>query len=90
MKLSGCTGQPGTLTIGQAGLGFPVPAEIIGQAHAAGRIALHRVNAAVGRAGAAGDDGQRFRREPVDPFVGRDRLAGLRVGSQRGPVAFLP
>ena len=58
-----------------ARLRFPLPAEIIGKAHRAGRIALHGVNAAVGRAGARGDDRPRFRRQPVDPVAGRDRLA---------------
>ena len=52
----------------QAGLRFPVPAEIVGQPHAAGRIAFHGVDAAVGRAGAGGDDGQRLGRQPVDPL----------------------
>ena len=77
MKLSGCTGQPGTLTIGQARLRSPVPAEIIGQAHGAGRIALHGVDAAVGGAGAGGDDRQRLGREAIDPFAGGDGLAGF-------------
>ena len=52
MKLSGCTGTTGHVHDRQAGLRFPIPAQIIGQAHAAGRIAGHGVNAAVGGAGA--------------------------------------
>ena len=67
MKLSGWTGQPGTQTMGMPACERQLPAEVVGQAHAAGRVALHRVNAAVGGAGAGGDDGPGVRREPVDP-----------------------
>ena len=67
-------------------LRLPIPAQIVGQAHAAGRIALHGVNAAVGGAGAAGDDGPGPRSEPIDPLANGDRLAGLGVGSETGPV----
>ena len=45
----------------QAGLGLPVPAEVVGHAHRAGRVAGHRVDAAVRRAGADGDDRRRLR-----------------------------
>ena len=45
------------------------------------------MDAAVGRAGADRDDGQRLGRQPVDPVAGGDRLAGLLVGAERGPVA---
>ena len=48
----------------------------------------HGVDAAVGGAGAGRDDGQRLGGEAVDPLAGGDRLAGLRVGAQGGPVAF--
>ena len=87
MKLSGWTGQPGTLTIGMPAFDFHSQPEVVGQAHAAGRVAGHRVDAAVGGAGAAGDDGQRLRGQPVDPVAGGDRLPGLLVGAERRPVA---
>ena len=67
----------------QAGLRLPVPAEVVGQAHRAGRVVLHRGDAAVGRAGADGDDRRRLGREPVDPLVGRDRLAVVGVDAER-------
>src|SRR5262249_40594167 len=38
----------------QPRLRLPGPAEIVGHAHGAGRVALHRVDAAVGGAGAGG------------------------------------
>jgi hypothetical protein len=46
------------------------------------------VDAAIGRAGAGGNDGQGLGSEPVDPFRGEDGLSGARVGSYRRPVAF--
>ena len=70
-----------------AGLRLPVPPEVVGHAHRPGRVAGHRVDAAVGGAGADGDDGERLRREAVEPLVGRDRLAGHRVVAEAAPVA---
>ncbi len=72
---------------GQARLGLPVPAEVVGHAHRAGRVAGHRVDAAVGGAGADRDDGGGLRRELVEPFAGRHRLAGERVVAEAAPVA---
>ena len=40
MKLSGCTGHPGTFTIGTPALDFQLPAQVVGQAHAPGRVSL--------------------------------------------------
>ena len=71
----------------QAGRRLPVPAEVVGDAHRAGRVVLHRRDAAVGRAGPDRDDRRRLRREPVEPLAGRDRLAGLGVVADRRPVA---
>ena len=65
----------------------PGPAEIVRQAHGAGRVALHRMDAAVGGAGADGDDGPGPRRQAVDPVARRDRLPGGRIGPEGGPVA---
>jgi hypothetical protein len=46
------------------------------------------VNPAVRRARADRDHAQRLRRQTIDPFVGRDRLAGPGIRPKRGPVAF--
>src|SRR5579885_3069746 len=46
------------------------------------------MDAAVGRAGAAGDHRPGSWRQPVEPLVKRDRLAGLLVVTDRGPVTF--
>ena len=86
MKLSGCTGHPGTQTIGNSGVRFPFPAEVIGQSHAAGGIAFHGVDAAVGGAGSGRDDRPGFGRQPIDPFAGGDGLAGVRIGAEGRPV----
>ena len=71
----------------QSGLGLPLPAQVVRHAHGAGRVARHRVDAAVGGAGAAGDHGQRFRREAVDPRVRGDGLAAVGISAHGGPVA---
>ena len=73
---------------GDAGGGFPVPAEIVKQAHRARRVALHGVNAAVSGAGAGGDDREGLRREAINPLIGRNRLTGSRIGAQSRPIAF--
>src|SRR4051795_331847 len=105
MKFSGCTGQPGAVTIGRAPAqreGHPpagavsdrraaaraaLPPEVAGQAEAAGRVARHGVDTAIGRAGADGHDAPGLRGEAVDPPVQRERLAGRLVVAERGPVA---
>src|SRR5579859_747256 len=71
----------------QAGLGPPVPAEVVGHAHGTRRVAGHRVDAPVGGTGANGEDGGRPGRQPVKPFAGRHRLAGRRVVAETAPVA---
>ena len=86
--LSGCTGTARHVDDRQAGFRSPIPAQIVRQSHGAGWIALHGMDAAVGRASAARDHGQRLWSEPIDPLVGGDRLAGLGIGAHRGPVAF--
>ena len=47
------------------------------------------MDSAVGRARSTAHHGQGFGRQPIDPFIGRDGLAGLRIGSEGRPVAFL-
>ena len=47
------------------------------------------MNAAVGGAGSAGDDGESLGSEAVDPLAGGDGLAGVGISSQTCPVAFL-
>src|SRR4051794_15897045 len=64
-----------------------VPAEVVGEAHAAGRVARHRVDAAVGRARADRDDAPRLGRQAVEPPVQRERLARRLVVAERRPVA---
>src|SRR4051794_18812160 len=67
--------------------GAEVPPEVVGQAHAAGRVARHRVDAAVRGARPDRDDAPRLRGEAVEPPVQRERLAGRLVVAERGPVA---
>lgn len=80
-------GAAGNIDDGYSGLGAEIPTEVVGQSHAARRVARHGVNAAIGRAGTGRHHRPGFRGQPVDPGVERDRLAGLRVGAQRRPVA---
>ena len=87
VMLSGCTGQPGRLTIGIPSRERQPAAEVVAQAHRAGRVVAHRRDAAVGRAGAEGQHRRGLRRQPVDPRGGRDRLPGLGVHAEPGPVA---
>ena len=63
-----------------------VPPQVVGKPHAAGRIAGHGVDAAVGGAGAGRHHRQRLRRQPVDPRVQRDRLPRLMVVAEGGEV----
>ena len=62
----------------------PTRTEVVAQPHRAGRVAAHRRDPAVGGAGAERQHGRARGREPVDPGVGRDRLAGL-AGRRRAP-----
>ncbi len=47
------------------------------------------MDSAVRGAGAARDDRQRLRRQSIDPFIGRNRLAGFGIGSHRRPITLL-
>ena len=87
-EVVGLDGTAGDADDGDFGFGSPLPAEIVGQTHAAGGIALHRMDSTIGGAGAHGDYGPGMRREPVDPLAGGDGLTGCRVGAERGPIAF--
>src|SRR3954451_10472726 len=69
-----------------AGLGLPVPAEVVGHAHRAGGVAGHGVDPAVRGAGPGGHDGRRLGRQPVEPLAGGDRLPGGGVVAEAGPV----
>src|SRR5438132_1267061 len=71
----------------QPGLGLPVPAQVVRHAHGPGRVARHRVDAAVGGAGPDGEDGRSLGCQTVEPLVGRHRLTGRRVVSEAAPVA---
>src|SRR5580704_4389874 len=68
---------------------LPIPSKVIGQPHRTGRIALHRMDSAVGRARAGRDHRPRLGRETVDPLASRDRLAGGAVRAHRSPVALV-
>ena len=70
-----------------ARLRLPRPAEVVRHPHRAGGVARHGVDAAVGGAGADGEDGERLGREPIQPFAGGHRLAGLGVVPEAAPVA---
>ena len=86
VMLSGCAGQPGTLTIGMSRRDAPPRTQVIAQPHRAGWVAPHRGDPAEGRAGAEGEHGGGTGREPVDPRAGGDRLARIRVEAERRPV----
>ena len=70
------------------GPGPPLPAEEIGHTHAPGRIALHRVDAAIARASSRRDNGPGAGREPAKPLARGDRLASRGVGAEAGPESF--
>ena len=86
-RLSGWIGQPGHAHDRDARLRLPAPAEVVGHAHRAGRVAGHGVDAAVGRARADREHGQRLRRQPVEPLARRHRLVGVGVVAEAAPVA---
>src|SRR5690606_5911688 len=66
--------------------GAELPPEVVGQAHAAGWVAGHGVDAAVGGAGPDGQHRPRPGCQLVDPLVDGDRLPGVRVVAHGGPV----
>ena len=71
----------------QAGLGLPVPAQVVGYAHGPGRVTRHRVDAAVGGTGPDGEDGRSLGCQTVEPLVGRHRLTGRGVVAEPAPVS---
>jgi hypothetical protein len=66
---------------GNARMRFPLPAQVISQAHGAGGISLHRMDAAVGGACPGRHHRPGVGRETVNPLTGGDWLAGCFVGS---------
>ena len=68
---------------------FPIPAEIIEDAHGACRIARHRVDTTVCGACPDREDRPCLWREPIDPARERDRLIRARRVAEAGEVAFL-
>ena len=86
-RLSGWVGQPGHAHDRDPGLRLPPPAEVVGHAHGAGRVAGHGVDAAVAGARAGGQHDQGLGRQPVEPLAGRHRLVGLGVVAEPAPVA---
>src|SRR5262249_42571331 len=82
----GLDGTAGDVDDGDAGLRPPAPAEVVGHAHRPGGVAGHGVDAAVGGAGAGGDDRVGLRGQVVDPGGQGDGLAGPPVGADGGPV----
>ena len=87
VMLSGCAGQPGMFTIGMPALDFQFQPEVVAHAHRAGRVVLHRRDAAVRRARPDRDDRRGLVGEPVDPLVDGDGLAVGGVDPEAGPVA---
>ena len=71
--------------MGRPAFDLPLPAKIVGQAHGSCGVAFHGVNAAISGACAASDHRERLWRQAIDPLVGRDWLAGVRIGSQSLP-----
>ena len=70
-----------------AGLRLPVPAEVVGNSHRAGRVAGHGVDAAVRCARARRENRKRLRRETIEPLARRHRLIGVGVVPEPAPVA---
>ena len=85
--MSGWVGQPGHAHDRDAGLRLPAPAEVVGHAHRAGRVAGHGVDAAVGGARADREHRERLRGEAVEPLARRHRLVGVGVVAEPAPVA---
>ena len=86
--MSGCVGTARHAHDRNAGARLPIPAEIIEDSHRAGRIAGHRVDAAVRGARSGCENRPRFRRKTVDPAAEGDRLIGSRRVAEARPVAF--
>ena len=63
-----------------------MPAQIIGQTHGTGGVALHRVNSTVSCARSGSDDRPGVRRQAVDPIASQDWLPRCAVGSKGRPV----
>ena len=87
VMLSGCTGQPGRLTIGMPSRESQFQPEVVAQAHRAGRVVAHRRDPAVGGARAEREHGRGPGREPVDPRVGRGSAGRSRGRRRSRPVA---
>ncbi len=69
-----------------ARLRFPGPPEIVRHAHRTGRIAGHRMYAAVGRARTDRNYRSGFRCQLVEPFARGDRLAGFAIVPEAAPI----
>ena len=78
-EVIGLNGTPGNANDRNTRARSPLPAQIIGEPHASRRIALHRMNTAVGCAGSSSHDGPRFGGQAIDPIAREDRLAGFSI-----------
>src|SRR5947199_10827685 len=71
----------GNIHDGDAGLGSPVPAQVIIDTHSTGGIALHGMDATIGSTGAYCYHGEGFGCEAINPFGDGYGLVGGVVGA---------
>ena len=74
---------------GNARLRAPSPAQVIGEPHASGWVALHRMDSAIRCACSSSQYRPCFRRQPVDPVTRCYGLTGGLVGPKRCPISSL-
>src|SRR5438874_11868385 len=67
-EVVGLYGASGNVHDGDAGLGFPVPAQVVIDTHGTGGIALHGLDATVGSSGAYCYHGGGFRVKTIYPL----------------------
>src|SRR2546421_3159645 len=81
-------GASGDIHDWDAGLGFPVPAQIVGDTHSTGGITLHGMDTTIGSAGSCCYHCQGLWCQAINPIRHRNRLVRYRVCAEGCPVAF--